>query len=154
MSGKVLTVIQNIYQHTKSAVRINGQLSQPFSSNAGVMQGDNLSPLLFAIYLNDFDQFLATRYSGISVPCPAPTKPNDVEINTFLRLYVLLYADDSIILAESAEELQKALDALHEYCKINARWELHSRDVRAEKNMTEEETVNERVEQLILLDPQ
>ena len=34
-------------------------------------------------------------------------------------MYVLLYADDSILLAESAEALQDALDALHEYCLLN-----------------------------------
>ena len=34
-----------------------------------------------------------------------------------MRLYVLLNADDTIILAESAEELQRALDAPSENCK-------------------------------------
>ena len=36
-------------------------------------------------------------------------------------MYVLLYADETIILAESPNELQKALDALFDYCKI---WDL------------------------------
>ena len=53
------------------------------------------------------------------MPCPASASPDDAEIDTFLKLYVLLYADDSIILAESAEELQRALNALHDYCKQN-----------------------------------
>ena len=39
---------------------------------------------------------------------------DDIEI--FLRLYVLLFADDTIILAESPKDLQAALDAAYEYC--------------------------------------
>ena len=34
-----------------------------------------------------------------------------------LRLWVLLYADDTIILAKNAGDLQKALDALGDYCE-------------------------------------
>ena len=34
----------------------------------------------------------------------------------FARLYTLLYADDTLVLAESIAELQKALNALFEYC--------------------------------------
>ena len=36
-------------------------------------------------------------------------------------MYILLYADDTIILAESEEELQKALDSAGLYCD---RWHL------------------------------
>ena len=41
---------------------------------------------------------------------------SDGEIIVFIQMYVLLYADDTIILAESPNELQKALDALFDYC--------------------------------------
>ena len=33
-----------------------------------------------------------------------------------LNMFVLLYADNTIVLAENACELQKALDPVHEYC--------------------------------------
>ena len=36
----------------------------------------------------------------------------------FLKLYALLYADDTIVLAESADDLQKALNSLHNYCNL------------------------------------
>ena len=35
-----------------------------------------------------------------------------------LNMFVLLYADDTIVLAEKACELQKALNAVHDYCCI------------------------------------
>ena len=40
----------------------------------------------------------------------------DEDTEICLRLYVLLYADYTIVMAKSVEELQTALDAVHEYC--------------------------------------
>ena len=39
------------------------------------------------------------------------------EIEVFFKLYLLLYADDTVILAESKDELQAALNAMYLYCK-------------------------------------
>ena len=36
----------------------------------------------------------------------------------FVDLFTLLYADDTIVLAENAEELQLALNALFDYCQL------------------------------------
>ncbi len=81
-------------------------------------KGENLSPLLFAIYLNDFQEFVSRHYNGL----------NSLTVDTldtleicYLKLYVLLYADDTKILAETATDLQCALNALQEYCHL---WKL------------------------------
>ena len=37
---------------------------------------------------------------------------------TFLKLFILIYADDTVLLAESAQGLPNALDSLFSYCKI------------------------------------
>ena len=51
INGRVLNVIINLYKKAKSCVKSHcGQLSHFFPSLIGVRQGDNLSPLLFAIY--------------------------------------------------------------------------------------------------------
>ena len=39
----------------------------------------------------------------------------------YLRVFVLLYADDTVIIAESAEDLQKSLTAYALYCET---WKL------------------------------
>ena len=41
---------------------------------------------------------------------------NDVHV--FLKLYLLLYADDIIIMAESAAELQDCLNTVSHYCDL------------------------------------
>ena len=44
------------------------------------------------------------------------TLSND-DVEYFVRIFTLLHADDTVILAESPEQLQKALDAAYEYCQ-------------------------------------
>ena len=39
------------------------------------------------------------------------------EVEVYMKLYMPLYADDTVILAESADELQAALNAMFLYCK-------------------------------------
>ena len=46
---------------------------------------------------------------------------SDDTIETYLKLYLLLYADDTVIFAESSSHLQLALNSMSEYCKL---WKL------------------------------
>ena len=98
-------------------VNYKGVLSDSFKCNIGVRQGENLSSILFAIFLNDFRGFMAENYAGLN------NLGNDIlaQLDTFLYIFCLLYADDTLLLAESARELQDALNALHAYC---SRWGL------------------------------
>ena len=117
IDGKVFQVIKNMYNNAKSHVSVGNNMSDSFPCQVGVRQGENLSPLLFAIYLNDFKTFLSEKYNGL-------TKITDSvqhELNMFFKIFCLLYADDTLILAENPKDLQKALDGLHSYCN---KWSL------------------------------
>ena len=112
INGKVLNVVRNMYKNAKSHVSVKNILSDSFPCQVGVRQGENLSPLLFAIYLNDFKAFLSGNYNGLSNVSESISD----ELNIFLKIFCLLYADDTIVLAENAAQLQKALDGLNNYC--------------------------------------
>ena len=120
LRGKLFTVIKNIYESAKSCVAVRGEMSEFFTCNTGVRQGENLSPLLFAIYLNDFQEYISNSYGGLKY---LESELSDClelgfdNANVALNLSCLLYADDTIILAETPEELQKALDAVDSYCQ-------------------------------------
>ena len=43
------------------------------------------------------------------------------ELDVFLKLLVLLYADDTVLMAENAIDLQQQLNVFKEYCKT---WKL------------------------------
>ena len=129
INGRVLTVIMNIYAKAKSCVKCNSRISKTFPSNVGVRQGENLSPLLFSLFLNDFEYSISRRsadtiqYRGL--PFISQLYEQEMQdladIDVFFRMYCLLYADDTIIMAESDQELQSALNALHTYC---TKWKL------------------------------
>ena len=118
INGKLLHVIHNLYSKAKSCVKhSNGQLSSLFPSHIGVRQGDNLSPLLFALYLNDLETDLSNKYKGLTTISNLIENQIDLDdIVIYLKLTTLLYADDTIILAENGDDLQIALNALNDYC--------------------------------------
>ena len=70
-------------------------------------QGDNLSPLLFNIFLSDLKSYLVNKYNGLSNIHDIATDIMDDNLVSYLKIYVLLYADDKILLAESPEELHE-----------------------------------------------
>ena len=101
-------------------VKNGNDLSQLFNCNVGVRQGENLSPLLFAIYLNDFALYVSQEYEGLAFVSEETSRLlGDEAVDMFLRLYILLYADDTIVLAESPLQLQHALNSVRDYCDKN-----------------------------------
>ena len=117
VNGKLLVVIHIMYLNAKSCVKVDDKISDFFNCNVGVRQGENLSPLLFSIFLNDFEFSVSRKYNGLSfLSGEISDCLNDDDVEHFLKIYVLLYADDTIVLSESAEELQKALNAVYDYC--------------------------------------
>ena len=60
MNGNMYNVILNLYKDTKSCVVYNNVNSDFFPRCNCVRQGENLSPFLFAVYLNDLESFLGT----------------------------------------------------------------------------------------------
>ena len=110
--GKFFNVIYNLYSNAKSKVKMNSKISiNCFSCNIVVRQGENLSPVLFALYLNDLHDLMLQKYGGLKhlSQCVSNTLlDNYVEV--FLKLYLLMYA--ALIIAESETNLQKALNEM------------------------------------------
>ena len=53
VDGKFYTSIKALLQHTRvSCVKVNQCYTNWFMINSGVRQGDSLSPILFALYIN------------------------------------------------------------------------------------------------------
>ena len=78
----LVRVVQSMYKHAKSKVRVGDSYSEAFDVRVGVHQGSVLSPLLFIIVLEAL-----SRESCTGLP------------------WELLYADDLVIIADSIEEL-------------------------------------------------
>ena len=81
--------------------------SEPIHVTEGLLQGEVLSPSLFALFLADLEEFLLTK--GI----------RGVSINTLKEILLLAYADDIVILTESQVMMKKVLKVVQEYCRLN-----------------------------------
>ena len=105
-----------MYQEIKSCVSFNGSESSFFQSYRGVRQGENLSPVLFALFLNDLESFLSeNNCSGINL------KMSDDDLSTYIKIFVLLYTDDTVIFGTDEVSFQTNLNAFFEYSQI---WKL------------------------------
>jgi hypothetical protein len=114
-----------MYQNIKSRIVYNNAVSDFFDCKNGVRQGENLSPFLFSMYLNDLEQFLNDRnVNGLT----SITEDFEIELDVYLKLFVLLYADDTVIMSESKEDMQNQLNVFNDFCK---KWKLK---VNAEKS--------------------
>ena len=98
-----LTTLHKILSGMTFRISADNHQTGPLKTNNGVLQGDSLSPLLFNLFVSD----LPGCFSH------SPPTLNNVEIP------YIQYADDLVICATSADELQTALNDLHRYCDEN-----------------------------------
>ena len=111
-------IIVNIYNQIKSRISHNNEISDYFNCDNDLRQGENMSPFLFSIYLNDLHGFLLNaNLEGLSTV----SDMIEMKLGQYLKLFTLLYADDTVLMAESAEDLQTQLNSFNDYCK---KWNL------------------------------
>ena len=67
IDGKFYNSVNAMYTNTEASVKLNGSLICWFPCTSGVKQGDNLSPTLFALFINDLAQELNDLNSGIKI---------------------------------------------------------------------------------------
>ena len=67
ISGKMLRIIRSMYTIVKSCVKQCGQLSDLMDISIGLKQGENLSPIMFSLFLEDLELYLQENVdSGLS----------------------------------------------------------------------------------------
>ena len=111
INGKILCLIHNnLYKNIKSCVSFYGVQSSFFQSFRGVRQGENLSPILFAIFLNDLESFMANNgATAVNLDL------RYYQLTIFLKIFGLLYADDTVIFGTDENQFQVKLDLFYEY---------------------------------------
>jgi hypothetical protein len=82
-----------MYSKLKSNVKHDGNFSDYFSCNIGLVQGESLFPFLYAMYVNDIEIELTMQ------GCQS------CELK-MLNLYLLMYADDTALFSDNVHELQ------------------------------------------------
>jgi hypothetical protein len=100
---RIWLALYKYYNATKAFVQTNDENSETFDTSAGVKQGGPISPLLFAIYVDE----MLTEISKIPGICRIGDEITGV----------LAYADDTMILAENVEAMNNAIKVVESYCQ-------------------------------------
>ena len=61
IGGSFFNIILDMYQKSKSCIKLKNGVTPQFVTNAGVKQGCTLSPTLFNAFLNDLPDYLGLR---------------------------------------------------------------------------------------------
>jgi len=110
VSSQMCGVLQEIYSNVSSKVLLQGECSSAYQLQIGVRQGCTLSPLLFDVYIDDLIADLREGEGG--------------EIGARLgseMFHAMLFADDLVLMAESAADAQELLSRFEKWCD---RWRL------------------------------
>jgi len=105
VNGRTLRVLMDWYTNGTSQIRINHKLSHSFPLRMGIRQGNVNSTLEFSVFIDELCKTLASRGYGVEV---FGTWIGDV-----------FFADDFVLLARDALELQLMLDVVDLHSK---RW--------------------------------
>ena len=95
-------MLKAIYSDVKACVKSTEGLSDMITCPIGVKQGCIISPILFNLFLNDLQESISLGSHGI-------------DLDT-IKLFVLLFADDLVLFAETVIELQRMINRLAVYC--------------------------------------
>ena len=104
IKGKLWRIIKQLYDVVESSVLVGNQQTGWFGVDVGLRQGCNLSPILFAIFIDGIARKVKEAKQGIKI--------QDLKLN------IMLFADDLILLGSSRKELQNLIDIVWEYSNI------------------------------------
>ena len=99
VSSKIISIFRSMY--SRITLKVDGS-TDCFYPYCGLLQGESTSPLLFSMFVCDLENSFPSELSGIQLK------------NIIMKL--LMFADDTVIVSETKEGLQRGLDSLYMYC--------------------------------------
>ena len=103
VNGKMFRAITSMYNVVKAKVRAGGDLTESFMCPSGLKQGEVCSPVLFSLFINELAREIVQRgRHGIQL------------IPDLIEIFILLFADDVILMSDSVCGLQNQLNILYE----------------------------------------
>jgi hypothetical protein len=113
-----INTLVSVYTSTTVSLKLHGRVSHDvLAVSRGVRQGCPLSPLLFNLCLAGLPAYIKATVPGAGVNlAQSGSPPASTHSPLTILLAILLYADDIVLVASSADVLQRQLDATVDYC--------------------------------------
>ena len=92
-------------------VRAGGSVSAAFNVNIGVKQGCPASPGVFCLFFDRVRDFITAH--------APPSRRAHTPFLVLLAIFILLYTDDVVLIADSPEQLQQLLHAFAHFADTN-----------------------------------
>ena len=114
LADKIIRLLQLLYNDSKARVQINGELSDSFSIETGVLQGGIPSPILFNVFFDYIIRQVLERLKILNVTGVKLSYGKDFfhssgDDDDNYQLLSLLYADDVVLSADNAIDLELAI---------------------------------------------
>jgi hypothetical protein len=112
ISEKLTRLLKLLHSKTKARVRINGELSESFEMETGVMQGGIISPMLFNIFF-DYVIRKVIHEAGVNGLKLAFGSRDffhtDKDQFEDLNVVALMYADDLVAISDKATDIERLI---------------------------------------------
>ena len=109
-SGRLLRSVKSLYVSRKACVRIGNEVSEWFLMRVGLRQGCVMSPWLFNLYIDVVVREVNARVHGRGLKL-MDENDNEWELNE------LLFADDTVVVADSEEKLCELVSEFGRVCE-------------------------------------
>ena len=108
VGGQLLQGIKAFYQGANACVKIGGELSESFCIKTGVRQGCVMSPWLFNVYMDGVIREMKAKSGNVGAKM--------LEDENEWWMITSLFADDTVLFAESEQELQRVVNEFYNVC--------------------------------------
>ena len=110
VGGNLLKAVQSFYSESRACVKGESGVSEWFDVRVGLRQGCVMSPWLFNMYMDGVVREVNARVQERGVEMIGQ-EGNVWEVNQ------LLYADDTVLIGDSKESLQRLLNEFNNVCE-------------------------------------
>ena len=105
--GKCFRVLHGLYQGAQRVVSHDNVVSDAFTCDLGLHEGDPISPTLYLLFINDLLKEIWDKHPGVQIV--------DCSTGAVSDVVAAMQADDLVVITESLAETQAVAQTIYNY---------------------------------------
>ena len=110
INGQLLIAVQSLYEKSEACVRVCREEDEWFEVDFGLRQGCVMSPWLFNLFMDAAMKEASEKAGDIGVTL------RDERRNIEWKVEMLMFADDTVLLGDSEEKLERLVQEFGRMC--------------------------------------